>query len=141
MSYYLAIVGTKDNPIFQMEFGSWRGGGDGVPRFREDIRHMNQFIVHSALDIVEEVQWTSSSCYMKNIDRFNNSNISVFLTAGNIKIMLLHESKQDDAIRTFFQEVYDLYVKCLLNPFYTVDAPITSPAFEVKVRAAARKYL
>lgn len=57
MSYYFAIVGTKDNPLFEHEFGTSRGGGDGVARFREEARHMNQFIVHSSLDIVEEVQW------------------------------------------------------------------------------------
>lgn len=57
MSYYFAIVGTRDNPLFEHEFGTSRGGGDGIARFRDDARHMNQFIVHSSLDIVEEVQW------------------------------------------------------------------------------------
>ena len=67
-SFYFVIIGTKDNPIFELEFGSYRGGGDGIARvplpkyltqFRDDNKHMNQFIVHSSLDIVEEVQWTS----------------------------------------------------------------------------------
>jgi hypothetical protein len=26
------IIGTKDNPLFELEFGSFRGGGDGVAR-------------------------------------------------------------------------------------------------------------
>lgn len=74
-SFYFVIIGTKDNPLFELEFGSFRGGGDGVARvspffgtisganskFREDNKHMNQFIVHSSLDIVEEVQWTSNT--------------------------------------------------------------------------------
>ena len=63
-SFYFAIVGTKDNPIFEHEFGSSKHGGDGVARFPEQARHMNQFIVHSSLDIVEEVQWGTGLMYL-----------------------------------------------------------------------------
>jgi len=79
-SFYFVIIGTKDNPLFELEFGSFRGGGDGVARvsrfphyqgltfkFREDNKHMNQFIVHSSLDIVEEVQWTSNTMYIPSL--------------------------------------------------------------------------
>ena len=57
MSYYFTIIGTKDNPIFEHEFGTSKPGGDGTAKFREEAAHMNQFIVHAALDMVEEVQW------------------------------------------------------------------------------------
>ena len=57
MSYYFAIIGTQDNPIFEYEFGTSKQGGDGKPRFSE--RHLNQFILHSSLDVVEEVQWNN----------------------------------------------------------------------------------
>lgn len=60
MSYYFAIIGTQDNPLFEHEFGTSKQGGDGQPRFTEAARHLNQFILHSSLDIVEEVQWTGS---------------------------------------------------------------------------------
>lgn len=67
MSYYFAIVGTKDNPLFEHEFGTWRHGGDGVARFREDARHMNQFIVHSSLDIVDEMMWNTGAMYVGSL--------------------------------------------------------------------------
>lgn len=60
MSYYFCIVGTKDNPLFEHEFGTSKQGGDGIARFPPEARHMNQFIVHSSLDIVDEVQWLNN---------------------------------------------------------------------------------
>lgn len=60
MSYYFCIVGTKDNPLFELEFGTSKQGGDGVARFSAEARRMNPFIVHSSLDIVDEMQWYSN---------------------------------------------------------------------------------
>jgi hypothetical protein len=64
MSYYFTIIGTRDNPLFEHEFGTSKAGGDGIARFRHEARHMNQFIVHSSLDIVEEVQWGNNGLYV-----------------------------------------------------------------------------
>ena len=42
----------------------------------------------------------------------NHQQVSTFLTASNIKFMLLHTGgKSDDNIKNFFQDVYELYVK------------------------------
>ncbi len=100
MSFYFAIIGTQDNPLFEHEFGTSKQGGDGVAKFPEQARHMNQFIVHSSLDIVEEVQWGSGqmyvlppsafskaysvSRYLKCIDRFYNNYVSCFMTGGSM---------------------------------------------------------
>ncbi|CAJ0626504.1 11983_t:CDS:2, partial [Entrophospora sp. SA101] len=65
MSYYFAIVGTKDNPIYELELGG------------------------------------ASSMW----------HISSMISAGNIKFMLLHETKNEDGIRNFFNEAYELYIK------------------------------
>ena len=63
MSYYFAILGTKDNPLFEHTFGTSKAGGDGIARFRDfdTSRYMNQFVVHASLDVVEEVQWLSGA--------------------------------------------------------------------------------
>lgn len=63
MSYYFAIIGTQDNPLFEYEFGTSKQGGDGQSRFSEQGRHLNQFILHSSLDVVEEVQWNNGQMY------------------------------------------------------------------------------
>ena len=64
MSYYLTIIGTRDNPLYEHEFGTSKTGGDGLARFRDEAKHMNQFIVHAALDMVEEAQWASKDMYV-----------------------------------------------------------------------------
>ena len=63
MSYYFAIIGTQDNPLFEYEFGTSKQGGDGQSRFSEQARQLNQFILHSSLDIVEEAQWSNGQLY------------------------------------------------------------------------------
>ncbi|EMT70230.1 Transport protein particle 20 kDa subunit [Fusarium odoratissimum] len=78
MSYYFAIVGTQDNPLFEHEFGTSKQGGDGQSRFSDQVRHLNQFILHSSLDIAEEVQWSHGQMYLKCIDKFFNNYISCF---------------------------------------------------------------
>ncbi|EDO65406.1 hypothetical protein GE21DRAFT_4511 [Neurospora crassa] len=210
MSYYFAIIGTQDNPLFEYEFGTSKQGGDGMARFTEQARQLNQFIIHSSLDIVEEVQWTNGQMYLKLVDRFFTSYISCFLTASNIKFLLLHQPpssssssalphpsssaststpslvsssqsstsvipslstltggsnsststltggtsrtstsiaanptspQTEEAIRNFFAEVYENYVKAIMSPFYRTNMEIRSPVFRARVAAAGRKYL
>ena len=67
MSYYFCIVGTRDQPLFELEFGTSKQGGDGIARFSQEARHMNPFIVHSSLDFVDEMQWTNNQMYVLDI--------------------------------------------------------------------------
>lgn len=101
------------------------------------------------------------------MDRFHNWSISAFVTAGHARFLLLHELRgQDDAIRAFFTDVYELYVKVLsaaffrlfcsliyfvllfllpkqvlLNPFYMHDSEIKSIKFDARVRILAARHL
>lgn len=38
-------------------------------------------------------------------------------------------------------QVYENWVKCIMNPFYHVNQPVTSPIFRSRVATAAKKYL
>ncbi|KAI0180381.1 Sedlin [Hypoxylon sp. FL1284] len=163
MSYYFAIVGTQDNPLFEHEFGTSKQGGDGQPRFSEQARHMNQFIVHSSLDIVEEAQWGGGQMYLKCVDKFFNNHVSCLVTGGNVKFLLLHQPttpvsatstrsstsiganptspQTEEAVRNFMLEVYENWVKAIMSPFYRANMEVRSPVFRQRVAAAGRKYL
>ncbi|KAG5031808.1 hypothetical protein AAZX31_06G151300 [Glycine max] len=127
------IVSRNDIPIYEAEVG--------VAAKREDSAQLHQFILHAALDIVQDLAWTTSAMYLKSVDRFNELVVSVYVTAGHTRFMLLHDSRNDDGIKSFFQEVHELYIKTLLNPLYLPGSRITSSHFDTKVRALARKYL
>ncbi|OQS03005.1 trafficking protein particle complex subunit 2 [Thraustotheca clavata] len=127
MSLFM-IVGSKE-PLYSL---------DVKPR-KDETAHVDEFVLHSALDIVQETMWSNPSMWLKVVDKFNEQFVSGFVTATNIKFILLHESRNEDAIKSFFLDVYDLYVKLLLNPFYTHDTPISSIDFDSRVRSLAKR--
>ncbi|KAK5685221.1 TRAPP subunit [Elasticomyces elasticus] len=176
MSYYFTIIGTRDNPLFESDFGTSKVGGDGVARFKEEAKYMNQFIVHAALDLVEEVQWSNKELYLKRVDNYQNNHVHCYLTGGNVKFMLLMNpdpsattysayptsppsrpstarqstillaanptsQATEEAVRQFMNEVYEAWVKCIMNPFYQANQVVTSPVFRSRVVTAAKKYL
>ncbi|OAA65748.1 trafficking protein particle complex subunit 2 [Niveomyces insectorum RCEF 264] len=185
MSYYFAIIGTQDNPLFEYEFGTSKQGGDGQARFSDQARPLNQFVLHSSLDVVEEVQWGNGQMYLKCVDRFFQNYVSCFVTGSNAKFLLLHQpttaanaympglsntaggmgsalssssaasssrastavganptsAATEEAIKNFFVEVYENWVKTAMSPFYKTNMEIRSPVFRARVAAAGKKYL
>ncbi|KAK8281372.1 hypothetical protein V6Z12_D09G234400 [Gossypium hirsutum] len=125
------IASRNDIPIYEAEVGS--------AAKREDAAQLPQFILQAALDIVQDLAWTTSAMILKTIDKFNDLVVSVYVTDD--RFMLLHDSRSDDGIKSFFQEVHELYIKSLLNPLYLPGSRITSSHFNTKVGALARKYL
>ena len=47
----------------------------------------------------------------------------------------------EQATKNFFMEVYEVWVKTLMNPFYETDMVVRSPKFRERVAAAGRRYL
>ncbi|KAI4160754.1 MAG: hypothetical protein LQ342_005467 [Letrouitia transgressa] len=203
MSYYFCIVNTKDQPVFELEFGTSKQGGDGVARFTQEARNLNPFIVHSSLDIVDELQWQSNQMYLKRIDSFAASHISAFLTPTSTRFLLLQlphppntaplppasnpnafppfgpysstfpgtvpsvgggssrssssstssatgntsiannptSPATEEAIRLFFNEVFEVWLKAVMSPFGGTERVVGSPVFRARVVAAGKKYL
>ncbi|RDB23219.1 Trafficking protein particle complex subunit 2 [Hypsizygus marmoreus] len=104
-------------------------------------RHVIQMIANASLDMIEDVMRKENTMYLKAVDKFNEWTVSAFVTPGNMKFVLLHEGKNDDGIRQFFMDVWELYVKTMLNPFHTAHTTIRSATFDARVRASAKKHL
>ncbi|OJK03430.1 hypothetical protein ASPACDRAFT_1862750 [Aspergillus aculeatus ATCC 16872] len=193
MSYYFTILSPTDVPLFNIAFGTSKSGGDGIARFRfpDTAQYMNQFIIHSSLDMVEEAQWMNGNMYLKHIDTYPPASayISAFLTPSGARFLLLHQPPQlpnaagsganaggggtggssilggsfsagsssrasassiaanptspqtEEAVRQFMTEVYENYVKTVMNPFYRQGMEIRSAVFRSRVTAAGRKWL
>ena len=59
--------------------------------------------------------------YLKVVDRFNEHSIYAFAAAGKTRFLLLHEGRNEDTVRSFFVDVYELYVK--VRPACTREPP------------------
>ncbi|CAH1425618.1 unnamed protein product [Lactuca virosa] len=105
------IISKNDIPIYEAEVGS-------APK-KEEAAHQHQFILHAALDVVQDLAWTTSAMFLKSIDRFNDLVVSVYVTAGHILFIL---------------EVHELYIKILLNPLYLPGSRVTSSHFDTKAK-------
>ncbi|KAG8994503.1 hypothetical protein FRB90_000408, partial [Tulasnella sp. 427] len=109
--------------------GSVGGGQD---------RHVVQMIANASLDVIEETMKTNGAMYLKSVEKFNEWTVSAFVTPGNMKFVLLHESRNDEGIRSFFMDVWENYVKTMMNPFHTAHTAIRSVVFDNKVKASAK---
>ncbi len=108
---------------------------------REDVARAAQFILHASLDMVDMNTWVSNAAYLKVVDRHNEQLVSAYVTPGGARLLVLHDSRNEEGIRAFCAEVHEAYVKLLLNPFYTPNTRIDNKDFDARVRLIARRHL
>ena len=83
----------------------------------------------------------SSDSFLRTVDRFNDFSIVSYAGTGDIRLMMLHKSTNEESLRLFFQEIYHMVVKKLVNPFYQRGSKISDPVFERTVREISRQSL
>lgn len=124
--FYFVIV-NNDKPIYEYPA-------------EDKHRYLKQFIAYSALDIVDELAPTTTSMYMKGIDKFNEWTVYAFVP-NKLRILLLSTNKIARVDENFFIELYQAYCKFATNPLYIHNSLIKSAVFDRKVSQIARKYL
>ena len=110
----LFLIVGRNEPLYEVEFNSpviTNKQQPQQPAQSDSVTRQNYFVLHSALDLVDLNAWTNPNMYLKVVDKVNHQMVSVFLTASHVKFMLLHSGKNEDMVRNFFTEVYELYVK------------------------------
>eukprot|EP01006_Ploeotia_vitrea_P053513 TRINITY_DN67796_c4_g2_i4.p1 TRINITY_DN67796_c4_g2~~TRINITY_DN67796_c4_g2_i4.p1 ORF type:complete len:135 (+),score=25.06 TRINITY_DN67796_c4_g2_i4:46-450(+) len=128
---YFMIVGPDDTPLYEAELADQKQ--------QQEKSHLKQFIMNASLDQSDEIMWNTNNFYLKVVDKFNEYQISAYVTPGYTKFLIMQDFRPEDNVKSFFHDVYELYLKVLLNPFYEHNTPITSQAFHTRVTALLKK--
>ena len=65
---------------------------------KKDINITHHFALHSSLDSLDEIVHQNNNMFLKRIDQSGEFNIYGYVTATNIKLLLLIDDKKEDAI-------------------------------------------
>ena len=128
------IVSRDDVPIYEVDLGA-------VVKKENDAVHLHQFVIHAALDFVDERAWETNAMNLKLVDKFNDLTVCAFVTAGRVRFMLLCDPRLEDSVRNFFTDVHELFLRIVMNPFYDPNERIASAAFDARVKAIGRRHL
>mmetsp|Transcript_7768 Transcript_7768/g.20541 ORF Transcript_7768/g.20541 Transcript_7768/m.20541 type:complete len:134 (+) Transcript_7768:248-649(+) len=129
----LAIVSANDELVYETTLARVQLQGKQIV--------VAQLVLNASLDMVDEAMWTTKDRYLKVVDRFNDQLISAYVTAGNYRFLLLHDSRNEEGVQWFFLELHDLFVKIAMNPLYEHGTPIKSNVFHQRVLNLASKHL
>ena len=130
MSGYVFVVVVNGTPIYEHSVGTVNLPSDGPNSY--------QFVLHAALDMVEEHLWKTGTMNLKRIDAFQGQNISAYVTASNVVFLLMHERASEDSVGSFMHQVHEMYIKIMMNPFYTHGTVIASGPFDARVHQLMR---
>jgi len=130
MSGYVFVMVVNGTPIFEHTAGTIQLPSDGPNSY--------QFVMHAALDMVFEHCSKTSVMNLKRVDAFQGQNISAYVTASNVVLLLMHENASEDSVGFFFREVHEMYIKIMMNPFYKHGSVIKSSAFQGRVHKLMR---
>lgn len=130
---YFVIIGKDDKALFEKEVIKMKK--------EEETNNFKLFMIHSSIDLLEELKWQSNNqFYFKNIENISKYLISGYVTPGCCKFLLLHENKNEESIKSFFNEVSEIVMKYQLNPFYELNS-IFEKNFIDKIMILSNKWL
>jgi hypothetical protein len=129
---FMIVTRERDYPVFELELPE----NFLKTTKSQELRPMFQFVLNAALDPVEQMQWQTNQMYLKCVDTYSESykeqgvQVHCFVTPNNSKFLLLHEFKSEDTIKQFFNDVYELYTRMQLSPFFDPNERITTLGFK-----------
>lgn len=98
-------------------------------------------MAHSALDLVEELMWTSGELYLSKVDKFEDTYyLSAYVGVSPLRLLLLQDQEPHSNVKVFFTEMMELCVKYLTNPFADPSKPVASKAFRDRALQIFQQY-
>ena len=124
---YFVIIGSNDRLLYEYP-------KESAMKYASDNEYvLNQFVILSALDYIEEKKKSQTKMYFRNIDVYGSHHLSAFVTPGNVKFILMTQSKSFES-KPFFESVYEDYIKIILNPFYELQTPIQNEQLTTHIK-------
>lgn len=106
-NYYFYIVNRFDSLIYEHEMLKVK-----TETKKDETPYFYQFIAHASLDFLDEkLAARSNNLFFPNIDRFNEWSVSAFVTPSFLRLIILHDARNDEGIKGFCHEVYESYIK------------------------------
>lgn len=68
----LAVVSRAGLPVYTADFAA-------APR--DEAAHLHEFVMHAALDAVQEQLWSTPACYLRVVDGFRDLLVSAYVTS------------------------------------------------------------
>eukprot|EP00244_Chara_vulgaris_P014369 TRINITY_DN8964_c0_g1_i1.p1 TRINITY_DN8964_c0_g1~~TRINITY_DN8964_c0_g1_i1.p1 ORF type:complete len:144 (-),score=24.09 TRINITY_DN8964_c0_g1_i1:128-559(-) len=131
------IVGPANNPLYLQHFTD----GDDELKFH--------YIVHSALDVIEEkvsVPKRGSSglneTFLGLLYPTEDYKVYGYMSNTKVKFILVVDDAdvRDSDIRNFFQRFHVAYVDAASNPFHVPGKRIVSPSFAQQVSTLVKSF-
>jgi hypothetical protein len=72
------IVGKDDKLLYSFEYS------DAKKFSAKDETCSNHFVLHAALDIVDEIVWKNNSYFLKNVEKYGSMTISCYVIPSRI---------------------------------------------------------
>ena len=140
------IVGRDDAPLFDADltmFGHHMPEQDGDAGMKKNAvarpHYLYHFVLHASLDAMDDLEWTQKQAFLGVVDRFNNLQVSGYILPGNrLRLLLLHDGKSEEMVKTFFRGVHHLLVPRVLNPFFLPKERIYSAEFHAQMRRLSK---
>jgi hypothetical protein len=71
------------------------------------------------------------------VDKFDDWLVSAFVTSCNVRFLVVHVTKNEDAIRLFFFDVYDAFCKVTGSPVHAYNVSVHTPGVYQRAVMAA----
>eukprot|EP00050_Salpingoeca_kvevrii_P011718 m.17526 g.17526 ORF g.17526 m.17526 type:complete len:134 (-) comp3593_c0_seq1:190-591(-) len=124
----VAVIGPKNNPLY------FRTASEDVLRF--------QFLVHSALDVVDEkvasLGKSGADQFLGLLSSADDMRVYGYMTQTKYKFVVVVDdvsTARDNEIRAMFRRIHELYMVAISNPFHTYGEKIESKKFDGGIRA------